>query len=116
MPPVIRRTIILYTGEKGQEPFTEWYQSIKDHRIRSRIEHRIKRLEKGLLGDHRSITGGSGVCELRFHFGPGYRVYYAEDGLNVLVLLGAGDKRTQKNDIQIAILRWQTYLNQKDHE
>ena len=116
MPPVIRRTVILYSDEQGQEPFTEWYQSIKDHEVQSRIENRIKRLEKGLRGDHRSIADASGVCALRFHIGPEYRVYYAEDGLQVIVLLGAGGKKTQENDIHQAILRWQTYLNRKGHE
>jgi putative addiction module killer protein len=33
----------------------------------------------------------------------GYRVYYKQVGLEIVVLLGGGDKSTQLQDIKIAI-------------
>ena len=36
---------------------------------------------------------------MRVHFGPGYRVYFAQRGRIVLVLLCGGDKSTQPRDI-----------------
>ncbi|MCG8553354.1 MAG: hypothetical protein MI799_23360 [Desulfobacterales bacterium] len=39
--------------------------------------------------------------ELRFFFGPGYRVYYTIHGTTV-VLLAGGDKFTQQKDIRTA--------------
>jgi len=46
--------------------------------------------------------------ELRFQIGPGYRIYYGEDGDDV-VLLGGGDKDTQEADIKTAKSRWKDY-------
>jgi putative addiction module killer protein len=41
-----------------------------------------------------------GVFELRIQKGPGLRVYYGLDGVNLVVLLGGGDKSTQEKDIE----------------
>lgn len=46
---------------------------------------------------------GSGVSELRIHYGPGYRVYFVKRGAAVVILLGGGDKSSQKDDIAAAI-------------
>lgn len=48
----------------------------------------------------------AGVFELRLFFGPGYRVYFGEDGDNIVVLLCGGDKSTQKQDIKAAKVYW----------
>ncbi len=39
----------------------------------------------GAFGDAKSV--GDGVSELRFTFGPGYRVYYTQRGDIVVVLM-----------------------------
>lgn len=52
---------------------------------------------------------GGGVWELRIHFGPGYRVYYGEDGPRVVLLLCGGDKATQGKDIRKAQELWAEY-------
>jgi putative addiction module killer protein len=46
---------------------------------------------------------GSGVSELRIDYGPGYRVYFAQRGKTLVILLCGGDKRTQDADIARAI-------------
>jgi putative addiction module killer protein len=51
------------------------------------------------------------VRELRLFFGPGYRVYFAERGDEIVVLLCGGDKNSQKNDIQQAKTYWREYVN-----
>jgi putative addiction module killer protein len=51
-------------------------------------------------GDARSI--GSGVMEMRIAYGPGYRVYYVHRGMEIVILLCGGDKRTQRQDIKRA--------------
>ncbi len=61
---------------------------------------RIRRVSLGNFGDHRSI--GEGLSELRFGFGPGYRVYYTQKGDMLVVLLAGGDKDSQAKDIVAA--------------
>jgi putative addiction module killer protein len=70
-----------------------------------RIRKRILRIENGNLGDYKSV--GDGVFELRFFFGPGYRVYFAFDGETVVLLLSGGDKSSQNKDITSAQTIWQ---------
>lgn len=61
----------------------------------------------GNLGDHHSV--GEGVSELRFSFGPGYRIYYGIEDKKIILLLCGGDKSTQKRDIKKAIQYWKDY-------
>ena len=57
-------------------------------------------MQLGNFGDAKSV--GAGVFDLRFDFGPGYRVYYTERNGEIVVLLAVGDKSTQKQDIEKA--------------
>lgn len=57
---------------------------------------------------------GDGVFELKFDFGPGYRVYFGIDR-NEIVLLGGGDKSTQVADILKAKTRWEEYGAKADN-
>ena len=86
----------IYTTEN----FDQWFSSLRDRQTARRIQARIDRAEDGNFGDHKSV--GEGVFEMRIHHGPGYRVYFMLRGLEVVILLIAGDKSTQVKDIQIA--------------
>lgn len=102
-----RRIILNYANEDGYEPFDTWLQALKDKKTAARIRARIERMEDGNFGDHKGV--GEGVQELRLFFGPGYRVYFAEDGDTVVVLLSGGDKSSQDKDIKKAKTYWQDY-------
>ena len=108
----IKNNIIVYVTSEEKAPFTEWLESL-DKIVRSRIKERLDRVALGNMGDCSPITAGEGVCELRFLFGPGYRVYYAMDGDNVVLLLSGGKKSTQSKDIKKAVLFWEDYLRGK---
>jgi len=100
------REIRVYQTEEGGEPFWEWLDGIADQQARGIVLNRIDRVEHGNLGDSKSV--GEGVFELRIDFGPGYRVYFGQDG-DLVVLLGGGTKRTQSKDISRAQAHWRNY-------
>lgn len=81
--------------------FDHWYDGLRDRQGRARIAARLRRVELGNFGDVKPV--GSGVSELRIDYGPGYRVYLTQRGLEVVILLAGGDKRTQSKDIEAAI-------------
>lgn len=101
------KAIILYRDESGKEPFSEWLFGLRDKAGRKRIEARIARIAQGNYGDVRPV--GAGVLELRMFFGPGYRVYFGEDGENIVILLCGGDKSSQERDIEQAKVYWEDY-------
>lgn len=85
---------------KQTEVFRKWWMKLRDERARALVAARLDRLAFGLAGDVRPI--GSGIIELRIHYGPGFRVYYQQRGATILVLLCAGDKGSQSRDIRTA--------------
>ncbi len=82
------------------DDFHEWLTQLKDRAGRLRILKRIDRLANGNPGDVKPV--GNGVSELRLDVGPGYRVYYIQDGEVLILLLCGGDKSTQQKDIDKA--------------
>ena len=85
---------------KALPEFTAWLDDLADGSARGVIVARVKRLERGLMGDVESV--GAGVSELRIRFGAGWRVYFTQRGTQIVVLLVGGSKRTQKRDIKRA--------------
>lgn len=84
--------------ETQQTPnFADWFVSLRDRKVQSKIAGRIARIEIGLMGDVKSVGGG--VSEARIDFGPGYRLYFTRRGEQLIILLVGGDKSTQKRDI-----------------
>ena len=83
-----------YLTEEGGSPFRKWLKSLKDANARAKIRVRLNRLRLGNLGDCKSV--GSGVSELRIDYGLGYRVYFGQDGDEIIILLYGGDKKRQQ--------------------
>jgi putative addiction module killer protein len=84
------------------EAFDRWLRKLKDRQAVARVLVRIERLAAGNPGDVKAV--GAGISELRIDYGPGYRVYYMQEGDRLILLLCGGDKSSQDRDIQRA--RW----------
>jgi putative addiction module killer protein len=80
--------------------FARWLRRLRDANAAVRIIARIRRMEQGNLGDTKSL--GAGLLEMRIDHGPGYRVYCVRREATIVILLCAGDKRTQSRDIEHA--------------
>jgi putative addiction module killer protein len=87
----IRQTIV----------YSQWFSGLRDRQARARILARIRRLSLGNPGDVRPV--GEGVSELRINYGPGYRVYFAQHGQTLVILLAGGEKHTQDRNIKTAL-------------
>jgi putative addiction module killer protein len=83
------------------EIYANWFARLRDRQARARIDVRIRRLSLGNPGDVRPV--GEGASELRIDYGPGYRVYFVQRGSALVILLAGGDKRTQDQDIALAL-------------
>ena len=88
-------------------PFEEAFIALRDPTAKARIDTTIRKLERGLLPDVKPV--GEGVHEARIDHGPGYRMYFANDGTTLIVLLLCGDKSTQAADIAQARQFWKDY-------
>jgi len=97
-----------YLTRAGRDPYQTWLDRLKDLRARVAIQRRVDRIASGNFGDHKPCRDG--VWELRVDVGQGYRIYYARHDRVVVVLLCAGDKRTQAYDIETAVTYWTDYL------
>jgi putative addiction module killer protein len=82
------------------EHYAKWFASLRDRAARVRIDIRVRRLSLGNPGDVKPV--GDGVSELRIDHGPGYRVYFFQQGSEFILLLAGGDKSSQDADIRRA--------------
>ena len=96
-----------YLTAAGIDPFLEWFDALRDRHAQARVRARLDRLKRGLLGDCEPV--GEGVSELRIDWGPGYRVYFARAGTELVLLLLGGDKRKQQTNIKQAKEYWHDY-------
>ena len=105
------RNVQVYVTSSGAVPFDDWMKDLKDFIGGAAIDARIGLLRRGSLG-HKYEDVGNGLIELKVDTGPGYRIYIADDGRNSL-LLCAGSKRTQKQDIKKARTYWADYKERR---
>ncbi|MDZ8081762.1 MAG: type II toxin-antitoxin system RelE/ParE family toxin [Nostoc sp. DcaGUA01] len=101
------REIRNYLTVDGKNVFDRWLDSLRDSRTKAKIRARLDRVEDGNLGDCKSV--GEGVCELKIDYGPGYRIYFGQEGITIIILLCGGDKSTQEQDIVKAQEYWKDY-------
>lgn len=103
--------ILDYLRPDGEDPYMAWLSGLSDRQARARILVRVQRMAAGNFGDCKPLQGG--VWELRIDHGPGYRVYYAQAGKRLILLLAGGDKRKQQADIAAALDRWHDWQHRR---
>lgn len=101
-----------YLTADGRDLVAEWLRKLRDAKAKTAIIRRLNRLEQGNFGDFKPCR--EGVYELRIDVGPGYRVYYAQSGKTVVLLLTGGTKRTQDADIGQACACWRDWQARKE--
>ncbi len=99
--------IKIYTSSNGSSPYEEWLEGLRDIRARAKIRVRIDQLTLGNFGRCRFLNEGLG--ELKIDWGPGYRVYFGQNGLTLVLLLCGGDKSSQDKDLKKAKELWIDY-------
>src|SRR3989344_3924233 len=107
MVEVTPKKVEYYQTPDGWEPFREWFYTLRDSRAQNTIRERLTRMERGLLGDCKGLGGG--MHELRIDLGPGYRIYFGQIGMTLVLLLCGGDKSTQEKDIKTARSYWEDH-------
>ena len=102
--------VLEYIDRAGRSPFGKWFDKL-DSRAAAKVSAALTRIALGNLSNARGV--GASVFEFRIDFGPGYRIYFGEDGDKLVTLLGGGTKARQQQDIEGAISSWQDYRKRK---
>ena len=104
------RRVIEYLERDGSSPFDKWFTRL-NAKAAAKVATALYRLEQGNISNAKSI--GKGVSEYRIDFGPGYRVYFGQEGNALVILLGGGTKKRQGKDISNAQKLWAEYKSRK---
>lgn len=102
--------VLQYETEAGESPFAAWFEGL-EARAAAKVRTALARIETGNFGDVKPV--GEGVSERRIDFGPGYRVYFGQDGQKLVILLVGGTKKRQRRDIDQAKTYWHDYKQRK---
>jgi putative addiction module killer protein len=102
-----------YIDENGKKRFAVWLEEL-DPAAAAKVTIALARLEQGNFSKIKGV--GSGVFECKIDFGPGYRIYFGRDGESLVILIGGGMKKRQRQDIASAIECWATYKRRKKQE
>lgn len=101
------KTVRLYQLPDGRVPYQIWIERLRDRRAKQMMQARLARMVYGNLGVVRPV--GEGVCEAVINYGPGYRIYFGQEGDKIIIFLCGGDKSTQNEDIKKAKEYWEDY-------
>jgi putative addiction module killer protein len=98
-----------YIREDSSNPYKKWFDDL-DPIAAAKVTVAKSRLE---LGNTSNIKWFDGIGEYRIDWGPGYRIYLAQDGKQLIVLFGGGTKKGQQSDIEQARELHQEYKRRK---
>ncbi|MEA1877933.1 MAG: type II toxin-antitoxin system RelE/ParE family toxin [Bacteroidota bacterium] len=84
----------------NSETFKKWLKKLKDLKARQKVIVRLEKIREGYFGNYKRID--SKISEIKINYGPGYRIYFTIKNNKIVILLCAGNKGTQKRDIEMA--------------
>jgi putative addiction module killer protein len=96
--------------KNGQSPFGTWFSRLEGQAA-AKVAAALYRMEQGNFSNVKAV--GKGVSEYKIDFSPGYRIYFGQEGNEIVILLGGGSKKTQQKDINIAQALWAEYKAKK---
>lgn len=99
-----------YVRDDGSSPFRSWFDDIGSP-ASAKVATASLRLELGNLSNVKWI--GAGLGEYRINWGPGYRLYLARDGIELIILFVGGTKKRQQSDIDRASALLEEYRTRK---
>ena len=102
--------IIEFLQTDGKSPFRGWFEGL-DTQAATKVITALGRMELGNMSNAKGVGGG--VMEFRIDVGPGYRIYFGQDGERLIILLAGGSKQRQQTDIANAQARWSEYKQRK---
>lgn len=106
----LRVTILEYISDNERSPFGAWFNSLSAYNA-AKIARVLYRMEQGNFSNTKGV--GEGVYENKINIGPGYRIYFGQDGEDIIILLGGGTKKQQSKDIAKAKACWKDYQRRK---
>ena len=98
-----------YIARDGSNPYAAWFKSL-DTMAAIKVSDAKARMESGNTSN---IKWFDGIGEYKIDWGPGYRIYLAQDGKDLIVLFGGGTKKKQTADIKKAKELFEEYKTRK---
>jgi len=98
-----------YIRENNSNPYEKWFNTLNSQAA-AKVAVAIAKIE---LGNLSNIKWFDGIGEYRINWGPGYRIYLAQDGKELIILFGGGTKKMQSADIKKAKELHEEYKTQK---
>ncbi len=98
-----------YLRADGSNPYQTWFDHL-DAQAAAKVTVAKTRLE---LGNTSNIEWFRGIGEYKIDWGPGYRIYLAQDGEALIILFGGSSKKGQQKAIDQAIALHDEYKARK---
>ena len=102
-----------YIDTAGRSPFSKWLRALNVHAA-AKVATALERMADGNLSQVKPV--GTGVLEYKIDSGPGYRIYFGQDGDRLVILLAGGTKKRQSADIERAQAHWGDYRRRKKED
>lgn len=98
-----------YVRKDKSIPYKSWFDSL-DAQAAAKVATATLRME---MGNTSNVKWFDGIGEYVIDWGPGFRIYLAQDGETLIVLFGGGTKKRQQADIDRAKALHEEYKERK---